>query len=113
MNRSTVIVRNSFFFYISFFTAGTQTIVTQMYLLKHYPAEKAILLPAILLLGALTGITGAFVSRKFLKVKTSALTIGFLNVLTCFLLFSPVEHRQYLPLYIVLHCRMLSDGFFI
>jgi hypothetical protein len=84
MNRSTIVIRNSFFFYISFFTAGTQTIITQMYLLKHYPAEKAILLPAILLLGALTGITGAFVSRKYLKVKTSSFTIGLLISLHAF-----------------------------
>lgn len=76
MNRSTVIIRNSFFFYLSFFTAGTQTIVTQMYLLKHYPAEKAILLPAILLSGAITGITGAFVSRRYLQAQASAVTVA-------------------------------------
>lgn len=110
MNRSTILFRNSFFFYLSFFTAGTQTIVTQMYLLKHYPDFKAILLPAILLSGAITGISGAFVSRRFLRVKTSALTIGFLIFVHAFCFLALLNTGQIIlyGLFYVVGCFLMA-----
>lgn len=101
MNKSYNL-RHTIFFYLSFFSAGTQNILTQMFYKNNYPQYKEILLPVTLILGALAYIGGIYVSNKHLKTAGSLIKVFLIiNILSFMLLLVSRQVLLYILFYTI------------
>ncbi len=80
--------RNSVYFYLTFFSAGTQGIITQLFVRNYYPDYKELLLPIILVTGSIAYVLGIWLSGKYLDLPINIIKImlclnfaGFFGVL--------------------------------
>jgi hypothetical protein len=89
MSTTGIWQRNCVYFYLTFFSAGTQGIITQLFVQRHYAEYKETLLPLILIAGSIAYISGIWLSGKnlhlpvgFIKAALFCNFVGFLVVLT-------------------------------
>ena len=102
MNMALFLKRYTIFFYLSFFSAGTQNILTQMFLKNNYPQYKEILLPVTLILGALAYICGIYFSNKYLITAGYLIKFFFiLNIVSFIFLMVIKQVLLYIIFYII------------
>jgi hypothetical protein len=93
--------RNLAFFYLSFFSAGTQGVVTQLFLREHYPESKELLLPVVLILGALAYLLGIRAAARRPEAPVAVLRIMLLANAGGFAL---ILVARSLAAYVLLYC---------
>lgn len=73
-------LRNSIYFFIAFFIAGSQNIIPQLFYNKNYAVEKAWLLSITLIVSTLFSILGMIFSQK--KMKQMRIWSGIIMVVS-------------------------------